>query len=135
MAGRPTKYKSEYPDCLIEHMSGGKSYETFAARCRVSIDTLYEWEKVHPEFSEAKKAGIALSMAWWEEKMMKNLTTFEGTKFNTTAWIYTMKCRFPKYWGEKQEVSHVIKDTREIQKLTDDELNAMLLAADESTRN
>jgi len=135
MAGRPSKYKPEFPAQLLQHMSEGKSYETFAAHCKVAIDTLYEWEKVHFEFSEAKKAGVALSMAWWEDKMRENLTTFEGTKFNTTAWIYTMKCRFPKYWGEKQEVSHVIEDKREIKKLSDDELKKMLLEADATTPN
>lgn len=133
--GRPTKYKPEYPDLLRKHMEEGRSFETFAAQCRVSIETIYEWTRVHPEFSEAKKEGVALAMDWWEEKMRKNLTTFDNTKFNTTAWIYTMKCRFKEYWSEKQEVSHVIEDKREIKQLSNEELNKMLLEADEGIRN
>lgn len=132
---RPTKYKPEYPDQLIEHMKLGKSFETFAATVGVCDDTLREWCKVHPEFSAAKKRGWMLSMSWWEDVGRKSLFLEEGEKFNATVWIYTMKCRFARYWGEKQEVAHVIEDKREIKKLSNDELNEMLLEADESNPN
>ena len=99
--GRPSKYKPEFPDALIEHMRDGNTYETFAAKIGVCDDTLREWEKVHPEFSVAKKRGWMLSMAWWENKLKENLVTSKGNTFNVAGWIYTMKCRFPKYWREE----------------------------------
>lgn len=135
MAGRPTKYKPEYPEMLIAYMREGRSYETFSAVVGVCDDTLREWERVHPEFSAAKKRGWMLSMAWWEDQLRANLISEEGVKFNTTGWIFTMKCRFPKYWSEKQEVSHVIEDRREIKALADNDLRQMLLeSSDEKTR-
>ncbi len=53
--GRPTLYRPEYCDRLILHCKKGLSYEAFAGVVDVCVDTLYEWEKVHPKFSEAKK--------------------------------------------------------------------------------
>lgn len=131
--GRPSKYKPEYPEMLIEHMRGGRSYESFAAVVDVCDDTLREWEKVHPEFSASKRRGWMLSMAWWEERMRENLISPEGIKFNTTGWIYTMKCRFPRYWRDQQEVAHVIDDKRELKSIPSLELTKMLVEANEPT--
>jgi hypothetical protein len=55
--GRPSKYDPKYCEQLVEHMAGIHSFETFAAIINVNPDTLYEWAKQHPEFSEAKKIG------------------------------------------------------------------------------
>lgn len=52
---------------LIEHMKQGGSFESFAALAECCYDTLYEWEKKHPEFSESKKQGVALSRRFWED--------------------------------------------------------------------
>lgn len=131
---RPSKYKPEFPEQLIEHMSTGRSFETFAATVGVCDDTLREWCKVHPEFSAAKKRGWMLSMNWWEDVGRKSLFGDKESKFNATIWIYTMKCRFPKYWGEKQEVSHVIEDKRELKGLSDDELGELLLESHEPSK-
>ena len=65
--GRPTKYKEEYCDMLIEHMARGNPIETFAAVAHVTVDTVHEWVKVHPEFSVAKRIGKPLQLAWWLE--------------------------------------------------------------------
>jgi hypothetical protein len=131
---RPTKYKPEYPDMLVKHMAGGLSFETFAALCDVCRDTLYEWASTRPDFSDAKKRGEAKSQMFWE-RLGRDAALGTVEKFNPTVWIYTMKCRFPKQWGDKQEVAHVIDDKREIKKLTNDELNVLLLEADESSPN
>lgn len=124
--GRPSKYKPEYCDALIKHMGGGLSFETFAALCDVCRDTLYDWTAAHKEFLDAKRKGEMQSQFFWEKVGREGaLGTIE--KFNATTWIYTMKCRFPKQWGDKQEVSHVIADRREAKALTDDELDTLLI--------
>lgn len=41
-------------------------FNSFAATIDVNEDTLYEWVKNQPDFSEAKKLGRAKSMLVWE---------------------------------------------------------------------
>jgi hypothetical protein len=71
----PSKYKPEYCRQLIEHRAKGLSYESFGAIVEVCRDTLYEWEKHHKEWKEAK--GIALSKArlWWDQLVVDHVVT------------------------------------------------------------
>lgn len=64
--GRPSKYKEEFCELLVEHMAKGRSFESFAAVADVDRDTLYEWAKVHESFSDAKGRGQAKSLFHWE---------------------------------------------------------------------
>jgi hypothetical protein len=65
--GRPTTYKPEYCQMLIEHMKKGFSFKSFAADVDCHYDTLYAWKEAHPDFSEAKKIGEAKSLKHWEQ--------------------------------------------------------------------
>lgn len=64
--GRPSLYKPEYCQRLVDHMGQGNSFESFAAEVGVAFDTLYTWEEAHPEFSEAKNKGLALNLKFYE---------------------------------------------------------------------
>lgn len=55
--GRPSNYKPEYCEMLVQHMEQVHSFESFGAIINVCRDTLYEWCRQHPEFSYAKKLG------------------------------------------------------------------------------
>ena len=91
--GQPTLYKSEYCAHLIAHMASGLSFESFAAVIKVNQDTLHEWAKVQPEFSEAKKEAWSQNMLFWERI---GLTGMAGKMpgFNAAIWIFNMKNRF-----------------------------------------
>lgn len=93
--GRPTKYKPEYCELLIEHMAGGHSFESFAGRpdVRVNIDTLYEWAKVHPQFSEAKSIGYAASFYQWEDVGLTHEHSPPG-QWSSVAWVFRGKTRY-----------------------------------------
>ena len=105
-AGRPTKYKPEYCEKLIKHMTEGYSFESFAAIADCCVDTLNEWAKVHPEFSAAKKRAFAKSMVYWE-KMGKEGSSGDLENFKQSSWIYTMKCRFGRMgWMEPPQQVH-----------------------------
>ena len=99
-AGRPTKYKEEYCQELVNHMSNGFSFESFAGIIEVCFDTLYEWKKVHPEFSEAHKKGLAVNLQYWEQAGIYGMKL--GKDFNTPVWIFNMKNRHK--WRDKHEV-------------------------------
>ncbi len=112
-AGHPTHYDPGYCDMLIEHMTQGLSYASFAPTIGVCWKTLYNWEKEFPEFLQAKRHGESASLLAWEKKGLDGLYTEvfrddEGKvtlnkTLNSSMWIFTMKCRFRKFgWTEQK---------------------------------
>ena len=111
-AGRPSKFDPKYCEMLIEEMGKGFSYEAFAGIINTCIQTLYNWEKEHPEFLEAKKQAFQKSRLFWEQLAVDNIInktdseSWEGggssksRSLNSTVWIFNMKNRFG--WRDKQ---------------------------------
>lgn len=97
--GRPSSYKPEYCESLIDKMASGFSFEAFAGSVNVSKETAYNWCDKHPEFLYAKKIGFALCQLWWETEGHKGL---RDKTFNSAIWIFNMKNRFN--WRDKHEV-------------------------------
>jgi hypothetical protein len=99
--GRPSKYDPKFCELLMEHMKRGLSFLSFAGTIGICFDTLYEWEKQHPEFSEAKKRGVAMSLAWDEELLNKGS---EGKQrgYNAAAHKWKMTNRYK--WSDRTEV-------------------------------
>ncbi len=50
-----SKYKPEYCEALVNHGKQGLSFDSFAATIGVSRQSIYDWEKIYPEFREAKE--------------------------------------------------------------------------------
>lgn len=98
--GRPTTYKPEYCEMLIEHMREGFNFETFAAKLNYqSKSSLYKWLDKHEDFREAKGIGEALAQQWWFN-LGKMAAAGKVPGFNATVWIFTMKNMFK--WRDKQ---------------------------------
>lgn len=110
--GRPTKYLKEYDEKLIEHMDGGLSYESFAGAIGVSKQTIYDWEKKHKTFLDAKSLGRAKSQLFWEKKGIDGLFTNDKISFNASTWIFNMKNRF--LWRDKPEEKEEINKGKTI---------------------
>lgn len=108
--GRPTKYKPEYCEQLIEHMSEGYSYESFAGVIGVAKDTIYQWEK-HQEFSDSKKIAFAKCNVFWERVAMDGM---HDRNFSAPVWIFNMKNRFG--WKDKKEIDHSVDAKIKIEK-------------------
>lgn len=100
--GRPTSYKPEYCNKLIEHMKKGYSFESFGAIANVNRDTLFEWAKVHKDFSDAKRMATEHCRLFWETLGIMACQGF-AKNFSAAAWIFNMKNRFG--WRDKIEVS------------------------------
>ena len=75
--GRPTKYKEEYCGKAKEFLGRGKSVTQLAAELKVNLDTVYEWAKVHPLFSEALTEGKQLAQAYWEGELVNMMYSKE----------------------------------------------------------
>lgn len=100
MGGRPSKYKPEYCEAIVEHMKGGASATSFAASIGVSRSTITEWASEHPEFSAAVTRGKAMCAAWWETLARKNAETGKG---NATLTVFGLKNMAPDDWAERIE--------------------------------
>jgi hypothetical protein len=108
--GRPTKYKSKFCSMLIEHMRQGLSFDTFAGRIEVNPDSLYEWVKRHPAFSEAKKVGTGLRNYLVESAYVASTLNPEKNKYNTAQLIYWTKNTLG--WSDK--IEHAGDDAKPI---------------------
>lgn len=102
--GRPSKYDPAFCDLVIELGEQGKSLAQMASRIGVLRETMMEWAKVHPEFSDSIKIAMQLAQSWWEEQGQIGLGM--GKDFNATAFIFQMKNRFRADYTEKVEVKH-----------------------------
>lgn len=72
--------------CFVGHL-----YNEF--NVKINQDTIYEWVKVHPEFSESKSIGTALSQMKYEQ--WANDAFEKGVKgFPSAPWVFTMKNKF-----------------------------------------
>ena len=105
--GRPTSYRVEYCDRIIQLMAEGRSLDGCAALLGVHPDSLYEWQRVHPEFSVAVRAGRAAATAFWECRL---LDVAQGGSGNAQAiqWALRNRSRAASGWDHahaKLEVS------------------------------
>jgi hypothetical protein len=123
--GRPTKYnptcnEQAYKLCLL-----GFTDEELAAFFDVHVDTVYEWKKVYPEFSEAVNRGKYIADGEVAASLYKRSigysfeeNTYEGINGNLQltktvekemapdpgAALNWLKNRQPKKWRDKKEV-------------------------------
>lgn len=96
-AGRPSLYKPEYCETIIELGKEGKSMTSMALACNVSKPTILEWASVHPEFSNALARARQLSLEWWEEKARENV---DNPKFNSSLWKMMVGSQHREEYGE-----------------------------------
>ena len=66
--GRPTAYRPEMCELLIEAMAGGLSAEAAAAKIGIGARTLFTWQQQHPEFMQAIQEGRHQALLFWEQR-------------------------------------------------------------------
>ena len=97
--GRPTKYRPEYCDKVIQWGKQGYSKTEMADELGVGRRALYDWVKEHSEFSHALEIAMASSEAWWEREARVGIT--QPTKeFNAGLFGKIMSARFPETYRE-----------------------------------
>lgn len=70
LIGRPTGYKAEFCQQLLELAAEGYSLVGFAGVLGVSRRTINEWIDVHPDFSQACQRAASGRMWFWETKLI-----------------------------------------------------------------
>lgn len=100
--GRPTSYKPEYCDVVIELGKQGYSRAMMASHLDVAKSTITEWASVHKEFSNAIKEADSHAQAWYEQKAHEGLT---GGQFNAQLFKIIAYNRFRDDYADRKEVS------------------------------
>ena len=113
--GAPSKYNPSYCQELIDHMSTGYSFESFAGKIGVDRDTIYEWRKVHPAFSDAFRCGQSKML--YKDETTLNMGIDNTIKVNHA--LMTLKMMNCHKWAAKSEVTD-----RSIKSMSEEELLA-----------
>lgn len=102
--GRPSDYAPAYCGVVIRLGQEGYSKTEIAEALDVHRDTLYEWEKQHPEFSDALSRAMFASQAWWEAQARAGIRA-PTASFNAGLFGKVMAARFPAEWRESKDVN------------------------------
>lgn len=108
--GSPHRYKPEYCKLLVDHMSKGFSFESFAGVVHVSRKTIYNWldpqkNQSYQEFLHAKQIGAAKCQEFWE-RVGINGALGEIRNFSASSYIFNMKNRFG--WRDRIEQEQIV---------------------------
>lgn len=121
-AGRPSDYRPEYCQAVIDLMGEGYDLTAFAGSIRVCRTTVYEWQLAHAEFANAVKIAKAARLFALQTKL---LTTKMGV--GVTAAIFALKNAAPEDWQDRFNTQTDINVR--IEKLTDAQLTEIAAQA------
>lgn len=98
--GRPTKYRPEFCEKVIEIMKEGATVVEVCAALGIVKDTFYSWcnpenTDFQPAFADAVKEARILSQAWWH-KFARNAALQPNGTYNATLIIFNLKNRCPE---------------------------------------
>jgi hypothetical protein len=113
--GRPTLYRPEYCERVIELMGRGYDLTAFAGAIGVSREAVYAWMDAHADFQHAVNIGKAGRLFALQTKL---LTTKMGV--GVTAAIFALKNAAPDDWQDRYNQQTEIKVT--VQHLSDAQL-------------
>ena len=105
LRGRPSSYKPEYCQWLLEAMAQGYSLSGFAGYIGVTRDHLSKWAALYPDFQLACARGKYARLRKWESLAIEVAET-GGQGSQATMIIFGLKNMGSDEWKEKQEVSH-----------------------------
>lgn len=114
-------------------MGLGYSLTAFAGTIGVCRDTLHEWTREHPEFSDAVKVAKAKRTFTLETKLLNG-----EIGPHVTAAIFALKNAAPEEWREKHEI--VTTNTTKVEHsidysgLSTDELAALVTIAEKAAQ-
>lgn len=98
--GRPSKYRPEYCDEIIELGKDGKSIAQMAAHFDVDKASVFRWAEEHEDFRTALARAKAHSQKWWEDQAQKNLS---DRNFNAQLWLKSVASRFRDDYTERTQ--------------------------------
>lgn len=95
---RPSEYRPEYADQLIEFMSRGMLLEDIASAWNVAPRTLLNWRNEQEDFQEAYEIGLVKCYSWWTTEGKKRFE--EGNDKGFKYWMAVMNAKFG--WNKQE---------------------------------
>lgn len=123
--GRPTDYRPEYCERVIEMGNLGFTKAMMARDLGVARNTLDNWMNDNPEFLSAFTRARDLSLAFMEEKGLNGL---DMAGFNSSLYAKLMSCMFPGDYSEHKKVEVTGKDGLPLQQIAP----VIIIQADET---
>jgi hypothetical protein len=116
--GRPSSYRAEFCDQVVDYMGQGFSLTAFAGEIGHCVDSLYEWIGTHSDFSEAVKRGRAARVQALEKRL---LSATNGGTASTS--IFALKNADPTEWKEVRYATY--DHNLKLETLSDEQLMAI----------
>ena len=129
--GRPSKYDPRYCEMVIEDMSKGYSLTAFAGLIGVNRDTIHEWTKEHPEFSEAVTRAKAARLRNWEDVAIK-MRTNGGGPGGATITVFGLKNMGGDEWSDTQKLEAKVES--KVEHSADDSFADLVTALEAARR-
>ena len=102
--GRPSLYRPEYCDQIIEVMKTGLSVAGFAGTIGVSRRAISQWAEVHPAFMQALACAKAVCALHWERLALRaGENAREGG--NPAMIMFALRNMAPADWMDKATVA------------------------------
>jgi hypothetical protein len=116
--GRPSEYRPEYDEMVIECMAQGLSLTAFAGMVRVSRETVYRWKSAHSTFRDAVSRGETARNLHLERKL---LAARYGAQCSAAQ--FALRNANPDEWKDLRAVQH--QHQHALVQLTDAQLHAI----------
>ena len=109
-SGRPSQFKEEYCQDIIDFCAKGYSLEAYAGKLGICKQTLYTWFDKYPQFLDAKSVALQKSRMFWEGLAIDHVVNksdyfgegqSSSRSLNASVWIFNMKNRFK--WRDKTD--------------------------------
>ena len=104
-AGRPTDFKPQYAEEILQLMAEGLSLAAAAAELGIHRQRVYDWEANHPEFADTIKLARSKRQLFLERRLLK-----ADSGPVVTSSIFALKNAAGDDWREKQEHELTGKD-------------------------
>ena len=114
--GRPSKYNPDMCAKALDIFKEGKSIRNVAAKLGIHRDTLYEYMKIHPEFSDTVSHGLDLAFAYLEDKLfelIENKSKYNKPEFNAVN--MALRTRFHEVYGDRHKIDQTVDQTTSIE--------------------
>jgi len=106
---RPLKYSPEKAQTIVKAINGGNTFTNAARLAGISYETLNQWRKKYPEFSEAVEGASAYAESVYVEDI-----GFASRKGNVAATIFWLERRRHDEWRKPADRLEVTDTSAQI---------------------